>query len=92
MRKYGRLDGNQKPLVAYAQAFGASWVSMASLGQGVPDGLLGYHGKTWLVEFKTEDGTLTPDQDEFIAKWRGSPVHIVRTEKDVQRLLATLVK
>lgn len=92
MRKHGRVDANQPALVAHAQAFGASWVSMAPLGHGVPDGLLGHQGHTYVVEFKTPKGTLTPDQREFLRTWNGGPVHILRTEADVERLLTGAVR
>lgn len=91
MRKRARVDANQPTLVAHAQAYGASWLSLANLGNGAPDGLLGLHGHTFLVEFKTLKGSLTLDQREFIRLWRGSPVHILRTTEDVERLLSTVV-
>ena len=87
MRKHGRVDANQKPLVAHAQALGASWLDMSSLGDGKPDGILGYHGRDYLVEFKTAKGHLTKDQRMFQALWRGSEVHVVRTEADLEALL-----
>jgi hypothetical protein len=87
MRKRARIDANQPALVALAKAYGASWVSMAPLGEGVPDGLLGHQGTTHVVEFKMPKGSLTPDQRTFIREWNGSPVHVLRTEADVARLL-----
>lgn len=91
MRKRARVDANQRELVAYAEAHGASWQSLANIGDGVPDGLLGLHGHTFLCEFKTAKGSLTEDQREFIRLWRGSPVHILRTTEDVERLLSTVL-
>jgi hypothetical protein len=91
MRLRARKDANQPALVAFAEAFGASFMDLSQLGKGRPDGLLGLHGKTFLVEFKTVSGALTPDQTAFIASWRGSPVHIVRTVEDMERLLRTVV-
>lgn len=88
MRLRARTDANQAALVAHAKAFGASWLSLAPLGNGVPDGLLGLHRHTFLVEFKTEKGSLTPDQRDFIQLWRGSPVYVLRTTEDVERLLS----
>ena len=90
MRKHGRVDANQKALVEYARACGASWQSLADVGGGCPDGLLGYHATTFLVEIKTATGALTDDQHAFIAEWRGSPVHLLRTEGDVKELLSTV--
>lgn len=92
MRKRGRVDANQATLVAHAQAFGASWVSMAALGHGVPDGLLGHQGRTYLVEFKAPKGTLTDDQRQFLRTWNGGAVYILRTTQDVERLLTGEVR
>lgn len=91
MRKHGRLDATQRPLVAYAKAHGASWQSLANMGDGVPDGLLGIHGHTFICEIKTPKGTLTPDQRDWIDLWRGSPVRVLRTTEDVDRLLSTVL-
>lgn len=89
MRLRGRIDANQKALVAHAESYGASWLSMTALGDGKPDGILGYQGHDFKVEFKTEKGTLTDDQRGFISTWRGSPVYVVKTTMDIDRLFAT---
>jgi hypothetical protein len=60
---------------------------MATLGNGCPDGLLGFQGRTYMVEFKVAKGKLTPDQREFLKAWHGSPVHIIRTTEDIEALL-----
>lgn len=91
MRKFGRKDANHNPLVKFAEAFGASVLDLSPVGDGCPDILLGLHGKTFLVEFKTLAGALTPDQQTFIATWCGSPVHVIRTEAELERLLRTVV-
>ncbi len=92
MRKHGRRDSTQKPLVAYAQQrWFASWLDLADVGGGCPDGILGLHGNDFKVEFKDEHGALTDDQHKFIREWRGSPVHICRNEADVDRLLSSTV-
>ena len=88
MRKYGKVDSNQKVLVAHAESLGASWLSMTPLGDGKPDGILGFKGRDYKVEFKAVKGTLTADQQAFIASWQGSPVHVVRTTQDIDALLA----
>lgn len=92
MRRKGRVDGNQAELVKQARAWGASWCNLSGVGDGCPDGLLGYHGVTWLVEFKVPGGSLTEDQQKFIALWRGSPVHVIRTVEGLETLLLTAVR
>ena len=87
MRLRGRTDANQKALRTHAEALGASFVSLANLGEGCSDAMLGWRGETFLVEFKTEKGYLTEQQRQFNRRWQGGKVHVVRTEADLERLL-----
>ncbi len=89
MRKHGRVDKNQSEIVAAVRAMGATWLDLSSVGGGCPDGLVGYHGRTYLVEIKGPKGTLTPDQEQFISLWRGSPVHVIRTVDGVIELMTS---
>ena len=61
------------------RAIGCTVYSLAEVGNGVPDLLVGYHGVNLLLEVK--DGAkppsarkLTPDQQQFHATWRGQKV------------------
>ena len=56
--------------------------SLAEVGKGVPDLLVGIHGRLLLVECK--DGSkppshrkLTPEQEAWHAAWAGFPVWVV---------------
>ena len=44
------------------------------------DALVGYGGRTYLVEVKTEGGTLTTAQEKFLETWRGDHT-ILRSRK-----------
>ena len=68
---------------------GGTWLDLSSVGKGCPDGLIGYHGRTYLVEIKGPKGTLTDDQGNFIDIWRGSPVHVIRTVDGVIELMTS---
>lgn len=66
--------------------------SLASVGDGVPDLLVGFRGQTLLVEVK--DGALPPsgraltqDQWEWHAAWRGSPVWVISSVDGVTDML-----
>ena len=87
MHKHGRVDLNQTAIRDAARAAGASWVSLADIGGGCPDAIVGAHSRTWLVEVKDDKGVLTPDQMRFMASWKGERVHVVRTVGDMLKLL-----
>ena len=50
---------------------GATVQHLHTVGAGCPDILVGYQGRNYLIEIKTEDGTLTDAQVAFIDEWRG---------------------
>lgn len=66
-----RTDANQKEIVAVLRSVGASVQSLAPVGHGVPDLLVGFRGITYLIEVKTPTGKLTPDQIRWHGDWRG---------------------
>ncbi len=91
-RRFARTDANQTEIVAALRKAGASVQSLAALGKGVPD-LLVWHSGTGYALIECKDGSkvpshrvLTPDQIEWIAKWRG-PVHVVLCPADALRVI-----
>jgi len=85
-RHKNRRDANEADLVAELRAHG---FSVYMMDQPL-DLLVGYAGRTYLVEIKTEKGKLTDPQLEFLAHWRGDAT-VLRTSADVQ-LFARMVK
>ena len=82
MRATARTDRNHSEIVAALRAVGCSVQSLAAVGKGVPDLLVGFRGKTLLIEVK--DGAkapsrrrLTPDQVMWSQLWEGGKVHTV---------------
>ena len=77
MKKHGRTDANQSEIVGFLRAIpGVSVVSLADVGGGVPDLLIGHRGKNFLFELKDPDKQpsrrkLTKAQKDFHAFWRG---------------------
>lgn len=87
--KFAKVDANQEAVVSALRAAGASVQSMASLGHGVPDLLAAHRGQVWLIEVKGPKGKLTPDQVEWISKWRG-PVHVIHEPDEALRLIGVI--
>jgi len=76
MRTRARIDGNHTEIAAALRKAGATVESLAPLGRGVPDLLVGHSGRNYLLEIK--DGAkrpsrrrLTQDEREWHAGWRG---------------------
>jgi hypothetical protein len=70
------LDDNHGEIVKTLEAVGASVQSLAALGRGAPDLLVGFQGRNFLLEVK--DGRkaaskrkLRPSQVLFHARWIG---------------------
>ncbi len=92
MRRAHKVDGNQRKIVATLRAAGASVQILSSVGQGVPDLLVGLidrrlgDGRNLLMEVK--DGSkppsareLTPDEADWHHAWLG-PVVVVKNEEE----------
>lgn len=95
MRRAAKIDANQTAIVSALQAAGASVQSLAAVGNGVPDLLVGRASRIWLIECK--DGNkppsarqLTPDQREWIDAWRGTPVVVAYGPDDALRAIGAL--
>jgi hypothetical protein len=95
MRRAARVDANHEQVVVALQAAGATVQSLAAVGQGVPDLLVGFQGKTLLLEIK--DGKkppsarrLTEQQLVWHGAWRGGPVAVVDGPDAALRALGVL--
>lgn len=82
MRRAAKIDRNQPEIVTALRRIGADVFSLAAVGCGIPDLLVGFRGATFLLEIK--DGSkppsarqLTDDQVEWHAAWRGGRCVVV---------------
>jgi len=72
---YARIDTNHKEIVKALRDVGATVVSLASMKHGCPDLLVGFNNETLLMEIKKDSKSrFTPDQLDFIAKWKGGAI------------------
>jgi len=90
-----RIDANHEQVVSALRAAGASVQSLAGVGKGVPDLLVGFQGKTLLMEVK--DGRKTPserrltdDQVRWHGAWNGGPLAIVDGVDAALRMLKVM--
>jgi Holliday junction resolvase len=85
---YARIDTNHKEIVAALRQAGATVVSLAAMKHGCPDLLVGYAGETVLMEIKRDaKAKFTPDQLDFLGKWRGGAISRVDSVEAAIRAL-----
>jgi Holliday junction resolvase len=90
---YARIDTNHKEIVKALRDAGATVVSLASMKHGCPDLLVGYAGETLLMEIKKDSkAKFTPDQLDFLAKWKGGAVSRVDSVDAAIRALGIIQK
>lgn len=81
MRRAAKRDDNEAQIVAALRKAGAT-VRIITQGDGLPDLLVGYRGRTILLEVK--DGAkppsarkLTEDEEAFFRDWQGGDLEVV---------------
>lgn len=90
MRNAARSDANQVEVMAALRKVGASVFSLHRVGQGCADLLVGFRGRTYLIEVKAKNGVLTPSQVKFIDSWTGDLVHVVRNIDGALRAIGSI--
>ena len=76
-----RVDANHKAIVEALRRAGCAVLSLAAVGQGVPDLLVYVRGRLWLLEIKDGEKApsrrkLTEAQERFRQVW---PVELVES-------------
>jgi len=90
MKYAKRVDENQNLIKHSFIALGASVLNLSRVGQGCPDLLIGYKGKSVLVEVKSAKGTFTEPQIKFMKNWRGGAVSRIDSVDAAIRLIKML--
>jgi hypothetical protein len=89
LRTASRVDANQALIVRDLRAVGASVLHVHQL-KNCFDILVGYRGRTFLMEIKTsEKEQLTAGEAEFKRTWQGSTYHIVYSSDQAIRIITT---
>ena len=96
MRKRGRTDANQTEIVETLRKMGLSVCVCSALGNGVPDILVGYGGRNYLIEIKDGDKApskraLTEDESDWHNRWRGQAT-VCCTVQDVLRMVGIVIR
>lgn len=95
MRRAAKIDANHSAIVSALRKIGASVQSLAAIGKGCPDILVGFRGRNWLMEIK--DGMLKPsarrltdDEASWHRRWFGQ-VHLVQSVDEALKLVGEQV-
>ena len=90
---YARIDTNHKEIVKALRDAGATVVSLATMKHGCPDLLVGFANETMLMEIKKDaKAKFTPDQIDFMGKWKGGAVSRVDSVDAALRALGVIKK
>lgn len=74
-RKQHRADTNQGDIIKALRAMGATVASLSQVGDGVPDLLVGFQARNWLLEVKRDEKQkLNERQAAFFKQWEGQAV------------------
>ena len=85
LRWNAKTDANQPDIIAALETIGAT-VQPLRDGEGTPDLLVGFRGNNFLLEVKTDDGTLNRKQEKWHRTWRGR-VAVVRSPEEACRVV-----
>lgn len=92
MRRAAKVDANQAEIVAALRAIGATVTSLATVGNGCPDIVVGYRGINLLYEIK--DGrkpksarALTEKEKAWHAAWAGQACIVESVDEAIDGLL-----
>ena len=95
MRRRAKVDANQAEIVRALRQAGATVQSLAEIGAGCPDLLVGRAGKTLLIEVKDSaqppsKRQLTDDQSRWHGAWCGGALAVVCDVESALRVLRTM--
>ena len=81
-----KRDANEAEIVEALRILGASVEFLSDLGAGVPDLLVGFRGKNYIMEVKNPKtgGKLNQRQVEWHAFWRGQVAVVQTTEEALE--------
>ena|SRR3990167_141022 len=89
MRMRAKVDANQREIVEALRTVGCSVQSLAAIGKGCPDILIGIHGMNFLAEIK--DGKKRPsarkpteDEERWAQLWRGTVYLLTSTDEAIE--------
>jgi hypothetical protein len=95
MRRAAKIDANQQAVVDALRQVGATVHSLAAVGGGCPDLLVGFRGRTFLMEVKDgnkppSERRLTPFQVLWHEQWTGGSLTVVNSPEDALKVIGVI--
>lgn len=83
-----RTDKNQAPLMDILRELGFAVQDIHEVGGGCPDMFVGGNHRhkgpfIVVIEVKTKDGSLTPDEEDFFGRWYGLPAIVATKPSEI---------
>ena len=88
--RFSHKDAIHDDVIGWYRELYCSVLDLHTLGHGAPDLLVAASGCDELVEVKSADGHLEPNQVTFNKTWRGHKVTIIRSRADVINHVANI--
>ena len=90
-----KVDANHEAVVLALRAVGATVQSLAGVGKGVPDLLVGFQNQTILMEIKDGNKSpsarlLTEDQLRWHGSWNGGALAVVDSPDAALRMIGVI--
>lgn len=91
MRRRGKIDANQSDIVKALRQAGATVKSLADLGSGCGDLLVGWRGRNFFFEVKDPNQPpskrkLTDDEKAFHYAWQGQ-ISVIETVEEAFQVM-----
>jgi hypothetical protein len=82
---WAKVDANQPAIVKALRDIGATVQHLHMVGDGCPDILVGFRGRTYLMEIKaSKRAKLTPDERAWHESWRGTVFVVTSPEQAIE--------
>jgi hypothetical protein len=89
-RYNAKVDKNQSEIVAALRGIGASVELTHRVGNDFGDLIVGWAGRTYVMEVKQVKGRESPGQREARQSWRGDTWAVVRSVDDALEVLGVV--
>ena len=89
--RHGRRDSTHKEVRDCLRELGATVFDTGDVGGSFPDLVVGFRGRTHLVEVKGPKTKVSDGQSAFASVWMGAPVVVLRSHIEARGFILGLM-